>query len=273
LADFDTWLQAQPPLGTLASAEGPDLSTLLREFIALRQEINLLTRAARTQQEQNGTALQELSSALQTLRERTDAEPEPEPVNEDAMPPHVKQLWEARDALGRADREIRKSREGLEPLLMDLAGDPEAEEPPLPELPPAAVVPFWVRWLGHRGPDLAAWNQVRDAFVLARAERAKRVEATTQTRQAAVTRIRQILTSLVEGYGMSLQRIDRLFAAYALEPIPTEGQRFDPELMEALEAVSGSGRPAGEVIEEVRRGYRQRGRVLRFALVRVARAE
>jgi molecular chaperone GrpE (heat shock protein) len=41
--------------------------------------------------------------------------------------------------------------------------------------------------------------------------------------------------------------------------------------MEALEPVTGSGLPAGEVVEEVRRGYRRQGRVVRCALVRVAR--
>ena len=59
--------------------------------------------------------------------------------------------------------------------------------------------------------------------------------------------------------------------SWTLEPIPTVGRTFDPEAMEALEAVAGSGRPSGEVVEEVRRGYQQGGRVVRCALVRVAR--
>ncbi|MBI1917737.1 MAG: nucleotide exchange factor GrpE, partial [Planctomycetes bacterium] len=47
---------------------------------------------------------------------------------------------------------------------------------------------------------------------------------------------------------------------------------FDPERMEVLEAVANTGRPPAEVIEEVRRGYLWRGRVFRFAQVRVARS-
>jgi molecular chaperone GrpE len=42
--------------------------------------------------------------------------------------------------------------------------------------------------------------------------------------------------------------------------------------MEVVEAVSETGRPAGEVIEELRRGYLWRGRVFRYAQVRVARS-
>jgi molecular chaperone GrpE (heat shock protein) len=40
--------------------------------------------------------------------------------------------------------------------------------------------------------------------------------------------------------------------------------------MEVVAAVSDTGRPAGEVIEEVRRGYRWKGGLFRSALVRVA---
>ena len=41
--------------------------------------------------------------------------------------------------------------------------------------------------------------------------------------------------------------------------------------MEVVEVVPGPGRASTEVIEEVRRGYRWRGRVFRFAQVRVAK--
>jgi molecular chaperone GrpE (heat shock protein) len=43
--------------------------------------------------------------------------------------------------------------------------------------------------------------------------------------------------------------------------------------MEVVEAVTEAGRERTEVIEEVRRGYLWRGRVFRFAQVRVARPE
>jgi molecular chaperone GrpE len=70
---------------------------------------------------------------------------------------------------------------------------------------------------------------------------------------------------------MSLQRIERALARHGLEPIASEGRAFDPEQMEVVEAVPGTGRPAGEVIEEVRRGYLYQSRVFRYAQVRVAK--
>ena len=90
--------------------------------------------------------------------------------------------------------------------------------------------------------------------------------------QQSVERVRQLLGSLVAGYRMGLQRIERILVQYDLEPIPAAGTLFDPERMEVLEAVENTGRPTGEVLEEVRRGYLWRGRVFRFAQVRVARS-
>ena len=48
------------------------------------------------------------------------------------------------------------------------------------------------------------------------------------------------------------------------------GTRFDPRGHEAIANVSGTGRPEGEIVEQIRRGYRLRDRVLRPALVAVA---
>jgi molecular chaperone GrpE len=48
------------------------------------------------------------------------------------------------------------------------------------------------------------------------------------------------------------------------------GMQFDPHQHEAVANVPGTGRPGGEIVEELRRGYRLRDRVIRPALVAVA---
>lgn len=48
------------------------------------------------------------------------------------------------------------------------------------------------------------------------------------------------------------------------------GIPFDPREHEAVVNVPGTGRPGGEIVEELRRGYRLRDRVIRPALVAVA---
>lgn len=53
----------------------------------------------------------------------------------------------------------------------------------------------------------------------------------------------------------------------------TPGTAFDPREHEAIVSVPGTGRAEGEIVDEVRRGYRLRDRVIRPALVAVATAE
>ena len=48
------------------------------------------------------------------------------------------------------------------------------------------------------------------------------------------------------------------------------GLQFDPREHEAVVNVPGTGRRGGEIVEELRRGYRLRDRVIRPALVAVA---
>src|SRR5262249_23775032 len=66
---------------------------------------------------------------------------------------------------------------------------------------------------------------------------------------------RRSLDGLVEGYAMSLQRIERALAKQGVVPLEAAGRPFDAEMMEALGPADAPGRPAGEVVEEVRRGW------------------
>lgn len=50
------------------------------------------------------------------------------------------------------------------------------------------------------------------------------------------------------------------------------GMPFDPRHHEAITSVPGTGRPEGEIVAEIRHGYRLRDRVIRPALVAVAAA-
>jgi len=63
--------------------------------------------------------------------------------------------------------------------------------------------------------------------------------------------------------GTHAQLMDVL-AKEGLEAIPTVGEPFDPEVHEAVTTAGGDSLVVGE---ELRRGYRLRGRVLRAALV------
>ena len=87
----------------------------------------------------------------------------------------------------------------------------------------------------------------------------------------AFDRLRDVLAGVGDGYALSLRRVERVLPQFGLEVVECVGQMFDPELMEAVEAVDGGGRPGGTVVAEVRRGYRWHGKPFRFAQVTVAR--
>jgi molecular chaperone GrpE len=257
LAEFRSWLtQAiSSPLPAGGSADGDrvpapepiDLHTLLGQFVALRHEVNLQTRAVRAQQEQNGEALQQLGQALQALRQAQSAgEQLGQQAEEERLRPLLKALVDLYDALAPAERQVERVSQALLPELDALAAAPET-----PAHPPS----FWARLFGKRSaPASGPGDPERQRWA----------------RQAA-DRVRGLLDSVLAGYGMSLRRLERALQQQGLEPIPTVGRPYDPEQMEVVEVVSDSGRPAGDVVEEVHRGYLWRGRVFRYAQVRVAK--
>ena len=57
-----------------------------------------------------------------------------------------------------------------------------------------------------------------------------------------------------------------------VEPFESVGQMFDPEWHDAVASERADGHPEGEVVRELRRGYRIGQRLLRAAQVTVAKA-
>ena len=57
-----------------------------------------------------------------------------------------------------------------------------------------------------------------------------------------------------------------------VEPLEVIGQAFDPEWHEAVADEPANGRPDGEITAELRRGYRIGSKLLRAAMVKVAKA-
>ena len=75
----------------------------------------------------------------------------------------------------------------------------------------------------------------------------------------------------VEGVAAIDRKLRALLESEGVTQIDaTPGRRFDPREHEAIASVPGTGRNDGEIVEEVRRGYRLRDRVVRPALVAVA---
>ena len=54
-----------------------------------------------------------------------------------------------------------------------------------------------------------------------------------------------------------------------VQVIPTVGQQFDPRVHEALGSVERDDLPDHSVLDEIRKGYKLRDRLLRPAMVRI----
>ena len=263
LNDFRGWLLELAALPEPAEAvETIDLHSVVGQFTALRHEVNLQTRAARS-------ALDQLGLAADALKDR--------PPADDGLKPVLKAVVDVYDNLALALKQVERQRAGVEPVLTELAAGPEMAKPP--EVPVAALFGvtdrprgFWSRVFRRTNvPSEFAGDVYREMLIDWRAGVLKDAEARRARVTDAVNQVRSSVDGLIAGYRMSLSRVDRAVGLVGLEPIPAAGERFDPELMEAVEVVADPARPAGEVVEEVRRGYRWRGVVFRFAQVKVSR--
>jgi molecular chaperone GrpE len=75
----------------------------------------------------------------------------------------------------------------------------------------------------------------------------------------------------VEGIAAIDRKLRQLLESEGVSEIEAAaGTPFDPREHEAVANVPGTGQPGGEIVEELRRGYRLRDRVIRPALVAVA---
>ncbi len=164
---------------------------------------------------------------------------------------------------------------------------PAETEGPAPPAEPAGeeeAIPFVM------GPAAPA-DDYRDLYLRAMADMANFRRRTEQRAQEQVEEERRRLLrefleyadnleralqhldepGLRQGVRLTWEGLQRFLAREGVEAVPAEGQPFDPQVHEALSTVPDPA-AAGQVVQEVQRGYRYHGRLLRPARVVVARA-
>ena len=77
--------------------------------------------------------------------------------------------------------------------------------------------------------------------------------------------------SLQTGVNMVFQQLKKTLAETGLEEVDATGKTFDPNLHEAVSQKETSEAPEGQVVQQLRKGYKFRERLLRPASVVVAR--
>ena len=78
------------------------------------------------------------------------------------------------------------------------------------------------------------------------------------------------IEQLRAGVGLILRQMDEALKGLQVTPIETVGTQFDPRVHEALGSIETVEFPDHQVIEEIRRGYKIRERLLRPAMVKIA---
>ena len=76
---------------------------------------------------------------------------------------------------------------------------------------------------------------------------------------------------LRNGVELIYKQLQDALAKLGVRAIPTKGEQFDPHVHEAIEMVETSDAADHEVIEELQRGYKIKDRLLRPAMVKVAK--
>ena len=77
--------------------------------------------------------------------------------------------------------------------------------------------------------------------------------------------------SLLEGVEMTLKKLRKVLEQEGVTPIESpEGKAFDPTRHNAIAAVEQDDVEDGTVIEEIRKGYMMKGKVIRPTIVKVA---
>lgn len=80
--------------------------------------------------------------------------------------------------------------------------------------------------------------------------------------------------SLRDGVSLILRQMQDFLSKNGVTPVEAVGQVFDPSVHEAvLQSPASEEHPAGTVVQEIRKGYMLNGRLLRAALVAVAKEQ
>ena len=78
-------------------------------------------------------------------------------------------------------------------------------------------------------------------------------------------------SSTVQGCLLVISQLREFLKSQGVEALHAEGEKFNPELHEAMEEEIAEGKEPGVVLEEIEKGYLLLGKLLRPAKVKVAK--
>ncbi len=81
----------------------------------------------------------------------------------------------------------------------------------------------------------------------------------------------QAENGVVEGVGMTLKEILKVFKKFSVKPIEAVGNQFDPAFHQAIQQAEADNHPENTVIQEFQKGYMIHERLLRPSMVIVSK--
>ncbi|MBS0276649.1 MAG: nucleotide exchange factor GrpE [Proteobacteria bacterium] len=79
--------------------------------------------------------------------------------------------------------------------------------------------------------------------------------------------------AVIEGVEATERQLMATLANHGIKPVDTSSGKFDPNLHQAIAEVPGNGKPGGSIVDVVQTGYVIGDRLLRPAMVTVARKD
>jgi len=241
--------------------QGPMFGVLdmVEAFTALRHELKLQVRGGRDLQ-------QLLVDGLQRLEQKLAASP----VAASAVAGGGASGGGATEAGRDLAEALAEMEESLQRVHAALARSAATERPMAsqPEDAPTARIltkldeqiaqaPWWLRKFA------TAWlSSCRQSLVAVLTEEDGKREEPSHDEQ---------LKTAQQGIELLHARAQRLMQHCQLERIDVMGQPFDAESMHAVDVISAPETPAAHVAEQLRPAYRWRGKLLRYADVRLAK--
>lgn len=135
----------------------------------------------------------------------------------------------------------------------------------------------------ERREYLDGWQRAKADFINYKKDEVKRFGAFSQF---ATEELVAEIIPVLDGFGLALEhdmpkdvergivlirsQLEDALRRRGLEVIAARGERFNPEVHESLGEVENDGEP-GIVVEELQRGYRLNGKVLRPARVKISK--
>jgi molecular chaperone GrpE len=90
-----------------------------------------------------------------------------------------------------------------------------------------------------------------------------------ELREAADPQVKAVL----DGVEATDRQLLTTLEQHGVKPVSTADGKFDPNLHQAIAEVPGNGKPAGTIVDVIQTGYTIGGRLLRPAMVTVARRD